>query len=127
MSSSTRSRTELPREFLPHLRNRGLAWLQAPRLVEKERALTVRSSLISFTPRQRHIGEPAKTAETSNFKNTVGSLKRLVGRSLSDPEVAEYEKKFINAELVDSNGSIAVKVSRERRPRSGVPLAKQCP
>jgi heat shock protein 4 len=68
------------------------------------------SSLISFTPRQRHIGEAAKTAETSNFKNTVGSLKRLVGRTLSDPEVSEFEKKFINAELVDVNGSIGVKV-----------------
>ncbi|OCF74005.1 heat shock 70kDa protein 4 [Kwoniella mangroviensis CBS 8886] len=68
-------------------------------------------SLISFTPRQRHIGEPAKTAETSNFKNTVGSLKRLIGRSLSDPEIEEYEKKFINAQLVDVNGSAGVKVN----------------
>jgi len=68
-------------------------------------------SLISFTPRQRQIGESAKTAETSNFKNTVGSLKRLIGRSLSDPEVQEYEKKFINAELVDVAGSIGVKVN----------------
>jgi len=66
---------------------------------------------VSFTSRQRHIGEPAKTAETSNFKNTVGSLKRLIGRSLSDPEVAEYESKFINAQLVDINGEIGVKVS----------------
>ncbi|CAD6590650.1 MAG: adenyl-nucleotide exchange factor sse1, partial [Tremellales sp. Tagirdzhanova-0007] len=28
-------------------------------------------SLVSFTPRQRYIGESAKTAETSNFKNTI--------------------------------------------------------
>ncbi|KAK1925442.1 putative heat shock protein [Papiliotrema laurentii] len=67
-------------------------------------------SLISFTPRQRHIGEPAKTAETSNFKNTIGSLKRLIGRTSSDPEIAEFEKKFINAELVDVNGEVGVKV-----------------
>ncbi|WWD17682.1 hypothetical protein CI109_102123 [Kwoniella shandongensis] len=67
-------------------------------------------SLVSFTPRQRYIGESAKTAETSNFKNTVGSLKRLIGRSLNDPEVSEYEKKFLNAELVDVDGSIGVKV-----------------
>ncbi|OCF37659.1 heat shock 70kDa protein 4 [Kwoniella heveanensis BCC8398] len=68
-------------------------------------------SLLSFTPRQRHIGEAAKTAETSNFKNTVGSLKRLIGRSINDPEVEEYEKKFINAQLVDVNGSVGVKVN----------------
>ncbi|WWC66204.1 uncharacterized protein I206_100105 [Kwoniella pini CBS 10737] len=68
-------------------------------------------SLVSFTARQRHIGEPAKTAETSNFKNTIGSLKRLIGRSLSDPEIEEYEKKYINAQLVDVNGSAGVKVN----------------
>ena len=69
------------------------------------------SSLISFTPRQRQIGEAAKTAETSNFKNTIGSLKRLIGRTVSDPEIAEYEKKYINAELVDVSGSVGVRVS----------------
>lgn len=68
-------------------------------------------SLISYTARQRHLGEAAKTAETSNFKNTVGSLKRLVGRTLTDPEVAEYEKKFINAELSDVNGQVGVSVN----------------
>jgi heat shock protein 4 len=68
-------------------------------------------SLVSFTARQRLIGESAKTAETSNFKNTVGSLKRLIGRSLADPEIAEFEKKFINAQLVDVNGQAGVKVN----------------
>lgn len=68
-------------------------------------------SLVSFTARQRYIGEAAKTAETSNFKNTVGSLKRMIGRTVSDPEIAEYEKKFINAQLVDVNGSVGVSVN----------------
>ena len=77
------------------------------------------SSLISFTPRQRHIGEAAKTAETSNFKNTVGSLKRLVGRTLGDAEVTEFEKKFMNAELVDVNGNIGVRVSLPKGSRKG--------
>lgn len=73
--------------------------------------LLTSSSLISYTPRQRHIGESAKTAETSNFKNTIGSLKRLVGKTVSDPEIEEYEKKYINAELVDVDGQVGVKVS----------------
>ncbi|KAI9638177.1 putative heat shock protein [Dioszegia hungarica] len=75
-------------------------------------------SLVSFTPRQRFIGESAKTAETSNFKNTVGSLKRLIGRTLQDPEVEEYEKKFINAQLVDVNGTIGVKVNYLGEPNT---------
>ncbi|KAG8808697.1 adenyl-nucleotide exchange factor sse1, partial [Serendipita sp. 399] len=60
---------------------------------------------------KRAIGEPAKTQEISNFKNTVGSLKRLLGRSVSDPDVTEIEKKFLNAALVDVNGSVGVKVN----------------
>ncbi|CAK9783188.1 putative heat shock protein [Cutaneotrichosporon oleaginosum] len=68
-------------------------------------------SLVSFTPRQRLIGESAKTAETSNFKNTVGSLKRMIGRSPNDPEIETEEKKFINAQLVDVAGQVGVKVN----------------
>ncbi|KAG6881395.1 Heat shock protein hsp88 [Termitomyces sp. T159_Od127] len=67
-------------------------------------------SLVGFGPKQRTIGEAAKTQETSNFKNTIGSLKRLIGRTFSDPEVQEIEKKFINAQLVDVNGTVGVEV-----------------
>lgn len=44
--------------------------------------LTLLSSLVAFGPRSRMIGETAKTQETSNFRNTVGSLKRLIGRTM---------------------------------------------
>jgi heat shock protein 4 len=67
-------------------------------------------SLVAFGPKQRAIGEAAKTQETSNFKNTIGSLKRLLGRTASDPDITEYEKKFINATLTDVNGTVGVKV-----------------
>ncbi|KAK9369767.1 heat shock protein 70 family [Lipomyces kononenkoae] len=67
-------------------------------------------SLVAFGPKNRFIGESAKTQEITNLKNTVGSLKRILGRSLSDPEV-QYEKRFIPGELVDSNGTVGVKVS----------------
>lgn len=69
------------------------------------------SSLVSFTPKQRLIGESAKTAETSNFKNTVGSLKRMIGRTPSDPEIETEEKRFIHAQLVDVQGQVGVKVN----------------
>ncbi|KAH9932520.1 heat shock protein 70 family [Fomitopsis serialis] len=68
-------------------------------------------SLVSFGPKQRAIGEAAKTLETSNFRNTVGGLKRLIGRTFSDPEVHEVEKKFHNATLLDVNGSVGVQVT----------------
>ncbi|CAG8441568.1 2745_t:CDS:2 [Diversispora eburnea] len=67
-------------------------------------------TLVSFGHKNRYLGEAAKTQEISNFKNTVGSLKRLAGRSFHDKEIHEIEKQFINADLVEENGQIAVKV-----------------
>ncbi|KAG8747153.1 adenyl-nucleotide exchange factor sse1 [Ceratobasidium sp. 414] len=68
-------------------------------------------SLVSFGIKARAMGEAAKTLETSNFKNTIGSLKRLVGRTLNDPEISEHEKQYLNAQLVDVNGTVGVKVN----------------
>ncbi|CAG8494865.1 11263_t:CDS:2 [Acaulospora colombiana] len=67
-------------------------------------------SLVSFGNKNRYLGEAAKTQEISNFKNTVGSLKRLAGRSFQDKEIHEIEKKYINADFVDERGQVAVKV-----------------
>lgn len=67
-------------------------------------------SLVSFGQKSRALGEAAATMQTSNFKNTIGSLKRLVGRTLQDKDVQQYEKPFINAELVDVKGEVGVKV-----------------
>ncbi|KAK4701527.1 hypothetical protein P7C70_g4705, partial [Phenoliferia sp. Uapishka_3] len=55
------------------------------------------------------IGETAKTQETSNFRNTVGSLKRLIGRTIDDPDM-EIEKKFLSANLVKVGGTVGVEV-----------------
>ena len=66
---------------------------------------------MSFGPKQRYLGETAKTQEISNFKNTVSSLKRIVGRTFADREVQEIEKKYLTAPLVDVNGQLAVQVN----------------
>lgn len=68
-------------------------------------------NVVSFGPKQRYLGEAAKTQEISNAKNTVVSLKRLAGRTIDDPEVQEVEKNFIMAELADANGQAGVKVN----------------
>lgn len=71
---------------------------------------SVHRSLVSFGPKQRSLGESAKTLETSNFRNTVGSLKRLIGRTFSDPEIQGVEKKFTHTTLVDAGGSVGAQV-----------------
>jgi len=67
-------------------------------------------SLVGFGPKSRYLGEPAKTQEISNLKNTVGSLKRLAGRALSDPDV-EIEQEYVSAPLVDIKGQVGAEVT----------------
>ena len=67
-------------------------------------------SLVSFGPKSRYLGEAAKTQEVSNFKNTVQSLKRLIGRSYTDPEVSEIESSYVSAPLKDYKGQVAATV-----------------
>jgi len=67
-------------------------------------------SLVSFGPKSRYIGESAKTQEISNMKNTVGSLTRLAGRSIHDPDV-QIEAEYVSAPLVDINGQVGAEVN----------------
>lgn len=65
---------------------------------------------MSFGARNRFLGESAKTQEVSNLKNTVGSLSRLVGRSINDPDV-QIEQDYVSAALVDVNGQVGAEVN----------------
>jgi len=47
----------------------------------------------------------------SNFKNTVGSLKRLAGRSYADPDVKDVEASYVSAQLVDTKGQVGARVN----------------
>lgn len=72
--------------------------------------LTVIRSLVGFGPKSRYLGEPAKTQEISNLKNTVGSLKRLAGRAINDPDV-QIERDYVSAQLVDLRGQVGAEVT----------------
>ncbi|KKA27073.1 hypothetical protein TD95_001146 [Thielaviopsis punctulata] len=67
-------------------------------------------SLVGFGPKSRYLGEAAKTQEISNLKNTVGCLKRLIGRSFSDPEM-QIEQQYMSAPIVDMNDQVGVEVN----------------
>ncbi|PLB36458.1 Hsp70 chaperone Hsp88 [Aspergillus candidus] len=67
-------------------------------------------TLVGFNARSRAIGEAAKTQETSNLKNTVGNLKRLIGRSFSDPDV-QLEQEYNTCRLCDVNGQAGAEVN----------------
>ncbi|KAI1142094.1 heat shock protein Hsp88 [Hypoxylon sp. FL0543] len=67
-------------------------------------------SLVGFGPKSRYLGEPAKTQEISNLKNTVSSLKRLAGRTINDPDI-QIEQQYVSAPLVDVGGQVGAEVS----------------
>ena len=86
-------------------RNRGID------VITNETSNRATPSLVSFGEKQRFMGEGAKTLEISNFKNTVGSLKRMLGRKYNDPEILTNEQQYINAKLVPSTKDEAVSAS----------------
>ena len=67
-------------------------------------------SLVGFGPKSRYLGETAKTQEISNLKNTVGSLVRLAGRDIKDPDV-QIEQQYVTAPLVDVGGQVGAEVT----------------
>ncbi|RKF55867.1 Heat shock protein hsp88 [Golovinomyces cichoracearum] len=67
-------------------------------------------SLVGFGPKSRYLGEAAKTQEISNLKNTVGSLKRLVGRQINDPDI-QIEQQYVSAPLVEVDGQVGAEVT----------------
>lgn len=62
-------------------------------------------SLVGFGPKSRYLGESAKNQQTSNIKNTVDNLKRIVGLPADHPDF-EIEKEYFTIPLVknEDNG-----------------------
>jgi heat shock 70kDa protein 4 len=73
-------------------RNRGID------VIANETSNRATPSLVSFSDKQRFLGEGAKNMEVSNFKNTVCSLKRLAGKKFADSQV-QIEKPFVNSRI----------------------------
>lgn len=95
-------------------RNRGID------VVVNEVSNRATPSLVGFGPKSRYLGETAKSNETSNLKNTVGSLKRTLGRSHDDPALQE-ELPYLSSEMTAAgpNGNEAgVKVRFQGKERT---------
>jgi hypothetical protein len=78
-------------------------------IVANEASQRLTPCIVSFSEKQRFIGEGGLGQKITNIKNTVIEPKKLVGRLCSDPEFAEIRSGF-NVELVDKKGEPNVKV-----------------
>ncbi|GJC85108.1 HSP70 chaperone [Colletotrichum tofieldiae] len=78
-------------------------------IIANEQGSFTTPSFVSFTDKERLIGEAAKNQAAMNPINTVFDVKRLIGRRFDDPTV----KKDIESwpfKVVDDNGSPKVQV-----------------
>ncbi|SMN19578.1 similar to Saccharomyces cerevisiae YBR169C SSE2 Member of the heat shock protein 70 (HSP70) family [Maudiozyma saulgeensis] len=82
-------------------------------------------SVVGFGPKNRYLGETGKTKQTSNVKNTVTGLKRIISLKYDDKDF-DQESKYITSKLVkmdDGNVGAQVRFAGEQQTYSGTQLA----
>lgn len=83
-----------------------------PKVIENAEGIRTTPSTVAFTKKgEKLVGQPAKRQAVTNAENTVFAVKRLIGRTFSDPKTKELEKK-VSYSLVESKNKDAwVKIS----------------
>jgi molecular chaperone DnaK len=82
-----------------------------PRVIPNQQGSNLTPSIVSETPEgETLVGIPAKNQAILNPKNTLFSLKRLIGRRWSDKEVQKDVKLFPFEMREDKNGGVEVKM-----------------
>lgn len=68
--------------------------------------------LVSFSGKQRFMGENAVSMAKSNYKNTVDCFKRFIGRKFADADVQAEIKNYVHNKVVAlENGNVGVEVN----------------
>lgn len=82
-----------------------------PRVLENQEGNRTTPSIVAMSKsNERHVGLLAKRQAVVNPKNTIFSVKRLVGRKFNDEEV-KRDKQWLPYEIKESaNGGIDVKM-----------------
>jgi len=85
-----------------------------PKIIENQEGVRTTPSIVSISKSgERLAGLLAKRQAVTNPKNTIFSVKRLIGRRFSDPEVAR-DKKLLPYEIKEaSNGGVEVKMGEK--------------
>ncbi len=83
-----------------------------PRILENAEGMRITPSMAAISKSgERLVGLLAKRQAITNPKNTISSVKRLIGRKFSDKEV-QQDKKWLSYEIRESNtGGVEVKMS----------------
>ena len=82
-----------------------------PRILENAEGNRTTPSIVALSKtNERLVGLLGKRQSVTNPKNTIFSVKRLIGRKFSDKEV-EYDKKWLSYEIRESaSGGVEIKM-----------------
>ncbi len=92
--------------------NSAMAIVEAgePRVLENKEGNRTTPSIVAVSKSgERLVGVIAKRQAVTNPKNTVYSVKRLIGRSFDDAEV-QRDKELLPYEILKANGGVKVKM-----------------
>lgn len=93
--------------------NSAVAYMEggSPKILENAEGLRTTPSIVAVNKaNERSVGVLAKRQSVTNPKNTIFSVKRLIGRKWSDAEVA-HDKKWLPYEIKESaSGGVEIKV-----------------
>lgn len=86
----------------------------SPRIVENAEGNRTTPSVVALSKsNERLVGLLGKRQSVTNPKNTIFSVKRLVGRKFSDPEV-QHDKKWLPYDLRESGtGGVEIKIGEQ--------------
>ncbi|GIW69272.1 MAG: hypothetical protein KatS3mg101_0019 [Patescibacteria group bacterium] len=80
----------------------------SPKVIHNSEGTNTTPSVV--VPDQNLVGIPAKRQQIVNPKNTIFSIKRLMGRKYTDPEVQELKKTLPYEIVATPNGLAGVEV-----------------
>ena len=91
-----------------------------PKVVENAEGARTTPSIVGFTDDERLVGQAAKRQAVTNPENTLFAIKRLIGRSVNDPQIKK-DAKHLPYNIVDGgNGDAWVEVKGEKYSPSQV-------
>eukprot|EP00466_Bigelowiella_natans_P017840 jgi/Bigna1/88281/estExt_fgenesh1_pg.C_300053 len=85
-------------------------------IIANDQGNRITPSYVAFSDEERLIGDAAKNQASTNPRNTIFDVKRLIGRGYKDKEV-QRDKKLLPYSIVDKKGKpyISVEVKGEKK------------